>query len=1158
MRRLIVDVSSVVKRCLYAGKDSENGKTVEFNGKSVFVNSHHYGYDNSINSLVSALNDLGMVPMDMIMVVEAGASKILRQQIYRGYKANREEHPPESNHEFGLARDSVVTAFRNLGATVVSQPGVEGDDVIAWLVQNLDGDKVIFSSDGDMARLIDSSVSLYRDGQVVTSNPYGPFHTKHITLMKALVGDGDEFKGAKGFGKKAWLDLLVNYGDHLDTLETLIVEKRLDVLKDDIKDFPPFAKVVEHADHVYESYACAQLHPEWVNKLRTPLQWKSGIVLPAEDYRLRRWGQQTRLVTADNYDQALAFLKSKVEQSPFVALDIETSTPEESDEWLERRGVDKVDVFGSNLAGLSLTFGRNCQYTLYFCVDHRDTNNVTVDQVREAVAAVPKRLYTVVHNASFELSVLHNAWGKDHPEFGDHGFLPNVLDTAILSSYVDENKSQGLKNLSSGYCDYTQTTYEEVTTKSGLVGTLPAGGKVVKAWSDSGEADDAIENYESRQYKMNELTGAEVLSYGADDTICTAALFNFFRTIMETEKTWDVMLEVEQYPAYVCALAFVQGTKFSLQHMLEMEAEDKAEYERQWHVVREALIEYGWEGTKTPVFTTLDAASIKQAVSIILPEVEFKTAVRTPSKLAKLIEDLDHEDAPLLAAQIEGENLDGINEWVARKYPGEPLFDVGSPKQMKEFLYTMMGLPVRIVNSPTETERRDKPLLSALIYAHKKVWAGTLDAMPTEEELEARGFTIPEEYKGRVEKMLIAKARTDDTAVDFALAMDRLNDPVLKAFQAMKKCATRQSMFYNSYKHLQHWKDGKIHGQAGQTRTVTRRFAPSDPNLAQLPKKGEGVKFRENFLPHHKDAVIVSIDFSGQELRQGAGQSMDSNMLACFVGDKLKDMHSMTASGAMEKKWGRKKLDELISEFGRDGDDEYDLFLRLRKLVGDEHKDAVAKLADDLRKVAKNVNFGAQYDAQAAKLAETIVIPVADAQTFLDAKYAMFPRFEAWKGEVKDEVKRLGYATTCMGARRHLRESLLSDNKWDVEKALRQGPNFKIQGSSAEQTKLAMARVWKSEVLFDYDVVFFAPIHDELVFSVHKDHAIPVIRAFHAAMTEPYGNLPVPFLGSISLGPNFGEQIEAGDTFDEERIRQILDEIFNKKVVTSEECATVA
>ena len=51
------------------------------------------------------------------------------------------------------------------------------------------------------------------------------------------------------------------------------------------------------------------------------------------------------------------------------------------DEWLERRGVDKVDVLGSGLTGLGMTFGSNCQTPLYFSVDHRDTNNVTVDQV---------------------------------------------------------------------------------------------------------------------------------------------------------------------------------------------------------------------------------------------------------------------------------------------------------------------------------------------------------------------------------------------------------------------------------------------------------------------------------------------------------------------------------------------------------------------------------------------------------------------------------------------------------------------------------------------------------------------------------------------------------------------------------------------------------
>jgi hypothetical protein len=631
------------------------------------------------------------------------------------------------------------------------------------------------------------------------------------------------------------------------------------------------------------------------------------------------------------------------------------------------------------------------------------------------------------------------------------------------------------------------------------------------------------------QYKMNELTAAHVLSYGADDTICTAALYRFFRTIMEMEHTWDVFLEVEQLPAYVGALAFTQGTKFSLERMLELEREDHETYAKAWAVVRQALIEHGWEGTVCPVFSELTPAGIKEIVKITLG-VELKTQMRTISKIAKLVAEMDHPDAEMLAGLIEGNDLGSINKLVSARFEGEPIFDVGSPKQMKEFLYGMLELPVRIVNNCTPKERTENRDLYAAVSRHKKIWAGSETEPPiTGEEM----------------KLLKLKAKTDDTAVDFALAMDRPGCPILHAFQKMKKCSTRQSLFYNTYKTILHWKDNKVHGQAGQSRTVTRRFAPSDPNLAQLPKKGEGVKFRECFLPHHKDAVMVSIDFSGQELRQGAGQSKDESMLACYVGDNLKDMHSMTAAGAMEKKWGMTVLSEMIQRFGKEGDSDYDLFLRLRKCKEDE---AVAKMADDLRKNAKNVNFGAQYDAMAPKLAETLIIPVADAQAFLEAKFAMFPRFEEWKEEVKAEAGRLGYVTTCLGARRHLREAILSDNKWDMEKAMRQGPNFKIQGSSAEQTKLAMARVWRSGVLWKYDVVFFATIHDELVFSVHRDHALEVIKIFHDAMVEPYGNLPVPFLGSISLGPNFGKQYEAGDWYIEENIKEILAKLFVQEV----------
>lgn len=1154
MKRLIVDFSNLLWTSLLVGKDGENGRKIQHNGKEIYINSAQWGVDCAINNLVTCLETLSLVPSDVIFVVETGNSKSRRQAMYKPYKQDREERHPLLKENFQKAKDEILALFGGLGATWVTQPHTEGDDVIAYLAEHLGGEKIIYSTDGDLAQLLVlPDVMLWKSGTLVASNPYGDFDPTYIRVMKALVGDGNEYPGCPKFGPKKWEALLERYGSALPVLDSWMEMRNLDELKDDVADFPPFQLVLNNLDLVYTSYQLAKLRPDWVNLLRVPLQWHPGMVRPATDYRLKKWGQQVRLITAETYDQALAFFQKQLRGTPFFSLDIETSTPEESDEWLAARDAEKkVDVLGSKLTGLGLTFGPNSQYTYYLSVDHRDTHNCTSEQVRQLVAKIPSDKFVVVHNAAFELPILAMEWADQQRDNGWHGFIPNVIDNAICSSYVDENQSQGLKANSKLYLGYEQENYEHVTTMTGERGTLPEGGKIIKTdhepiLDEDGvqitypvvEEDEdgntveverpAVRLIDTVQYKMRELTAEHVLSYGADDTICTAALYRFFRTIMEMEHTWDVFLEVEQLPAYVGALAFTQGTKFSLERMLELEREDHETYAKAWAVVREALIEHGWEGTVCPVFSELTPAGIKEIAKITLG-LELKTQMRTVSKIAKLVAEMDHPDAKMLAGLIEAGDVYSINKLVAARFEGEPIFDVGSPKQMKVFLYDMLGLPVRIVNNCTPKERTENRELYAAVSRHKKIWAGSETEPPiTDEEM----------------KLLKLKAKTDDTAVDFALAMDRPGCPILHAFQKMKKCSTRQSLFYNTYKTIRHWKDNKVHGQAGQSRTVTRRFAPSDPNLAQLPKKGEGVKFRECFVPHHKDAVMVSIDFSGQELRQGAGQSTDSNMLACFVGDNLKDMHSMTAAGAMEKKWGKTVLAEMIERFGKPGDAEYDLFLRLRKCKEDE---VVAKMADDLRKNAKNVNFGAQYDAQAPKLAETLVIPVADAQAFLEAKFAMFPRFEEWKEEVKAETSRLGYVTTCTGARRHLREALLSDNKWDIEKALRQGPNFKIQGSSAEQTKLAMARVWRSGVLWKYDVVFFAPIHDELVFSVHRDHALEVIKIFHDAMVEPYGDLPVPFLGSISLGPNFGKQFEAGDWYIEENIKEILVKIFSSEV----------
>ena len=1110
MKRLIVDLSSLMWTCLSAGYDDELGQKIEHNGKLVQVNGWQYGYENAINSLLSAWEKNGIQPKDSIFVYETGNSKGLRKRWLPTYKGDRDAGRPEQAYtQFNLLREKLFNVLTSIGGTLVTRPNLEGDDVIAYLAQKLNGKRIIMTGDRDLGVLLSEDVHLWRQNELVTENPYGPWPHQWMPVYKALVGDtSDKIPGAKGFGEKAWLDLICIFGaDGIELMEQLIINKQLDKLAEDVGDLKVLQKVIDNADNVYASYAAGKLYPEMCENMRVPLQWTPGYVKPRaqiEDERLTKFGGVVRLVHADNYDEAVKWALPFLKSSDSVALDIETSVPDEAIEWLQAvKKTDKeeklgVDVLGSKLNGLSLTFGPNNQYTLYFTCGHAhddEAPNLTSEQIRQVVAQIPSDRPIVIQNVSFELPILYMEWGHLQEDNGWHGFLPNCHDTKILANYVNENISSGLKESSKHYFNYDQVTYQEVT----------------------------------QGRRMDQMTPQEVLSYGADDTIMTAALYQHYKTICELEGSWDAYLKVEVKPAYLTALAFVQGTAISLERMFELEREDLEEAARHQKVVDQFLIEKGWAGTVCPVFTAEDLqvpAKIKEIYQGIIGE-ELTTKVRTPEKIFKLIAAEGEEDHMLLAKYLEDGNLAQINDWVASKFDGSPELNLGSPKQMTKLLYEVLGLEVKIINKLTDNERANKPDLAKACYKFGMI-----------ERLSPKAEPLTDEEK----KLLIQKASTDDTAMQFAL-LDDLEPETrefLTSLMALKKIQTRCNLFYNKYRHIRHWKTNRVHASLNQCATVTRRYSSSGPNLQQLPKKGEGVKFRQIFVPHKRDAVICSIDFSGQELRLGADQSKDEAMLACYIGDNKRDMHSITASGAMEFKWGKDKIRELEERFGIRLDEDqgaYRLFMAVRALP---EGDPDHKLADDLRKLAKNVNFGAQYDSQAPTLAKTIIMPVQDAQAFLEAKHAMFPRFEQWKDEVKSELHRQGYVTTLLGARRHLADQILSDNKWEVSKAERQGPNMKIQGSAAEQTKLCMAALWDSGALFKYDARFIAPIHDELVTSVSVEDALEFIKIKHQCMTIKYMD-EVPEVGSISVGPNFGVQYECGEEYDAEAIQKALD-----------------
>lgn len=1175
MKRLIVDMSSLLWTALLAGKDVEDAIEVEFNGKKVRVNSATHGYENAMNSMIAAMNQIEVTPSQVILVIEGKNSKGLRQAILKNYKETRETRPPEAYEAFNAAKAMVAEAMLAVGSSTVTQDGVEADDVIAYLAENLEGERYILSRDGDLLVLVNDEVHVIRNGEIDV-NTYGPFPTRFIRLRKALVGKADEVPGAYKFGEKSFLDLYAIFGDEgCDELEKLIVNKQIGRLAEDVAELKSLQRIIDSEELVYTSYAAAKLYPERVNTLRRPLVWQAGMVkplTPQTDERLKGWAGRVRLVHAENYEQAMVWAAPLIKSSPVVSLDIETSTPPESDEWLAaKNGVDVadggkdlgVDVFGSFLVTLQITFGNNGQYTLVFPHKHVETDrvkNLTLEQVRKACELIPQGINTVIQNVSFEFSVLYQEWGQEWADNGWHGFIPNGIDTKIMSTYVNENHKTGLKENSERYLEYKQRTFDETTVISGKLEELPKGGRTIRTWSDT-EGD-----YAEVRYKMDELTAEHVMAYAADDTICTLALYNHFRTIMELEHTWNVFMEVEQLPAYLTALAFVQGVPISLQRMKELELEDSKTFDDAWAVVRQFLLDKGWEGTTCPTWVS-DAefnaaypskdeqaflktsksdgkrgtvplrsvncpAHIKEAI-YLWSGVELETSARKPEVLAGAIAEQVPNSAAMAKA-VRDQDARALTMIVKSNFDGEPKLDLDSPKKMQHLLYNVIGIPPRIVNKATATEREKQPELAAALAKWNKVFQGSSSAEVTEAELE----------------IIKKKAKTDAFAIKWALKFDASPEQaaILNALQAMATVSTRRSLYYGPYQYVRHWKDGLVHASANQSAAVTGRYSFSGPNWQQLPKKGDGVKFREIVLPHVKDGLVASIDFKGQELRLMAGQSGDANMMACYVGDELKDPHCITAAGAMEKKWDIEKRKGYERTYGcdldtSDVDFSYDLFLRLYE----SSDEVVAKDADDLRKDAKGVNFATQFDAMAPKLSVMLTIPVADAQAFLDAKHAMFPRTETWKDEVRKDLLECGYTTTMMGARRHLAHAVLGGDKWEAERAGRQGPNFKIQGSAGEMTKLAMARVWRSGVMCQEGVRFYFPVHDELVWSAAPEKMFSTMQTVHRCMTQPYSTLPVPILGSISVGKSFGQQVEANNEhFEEVKVLEAISKALGK------------
>ena len=274
---------------------------------------------------------------------------------------------------------------------------------------------------------------------------------------------------------------------------------------------------------------------------------------------------------------------------------------------------------------------------------------------------------------------------------------------------------------------------------------------------------------------------------------------------------------------------------------------------------------------------------------------------------------------------------------------------------------------------------------------------------------------------------------------------------------------------------------GHIHTSFNQTITATGRLSSSDPNLQNIPIRGEdGKEIRKAFIPE-PGCLFFSADYSQIELRVMAHLSQDENMIRVF--SEGKDLHAATAANIYKK--------------------------------------PIEEVTRDERTKSKRANFGIIYGITVFGLAERLDIPREEAKMLIDGYFATFPQVHDYMEKSKEIARQKGYVTTLFGRRRYLPD-INSHNATVRGFAERNAINAPIQGTAADIIKVAMIRIFQRFKAENIKSKMILQVHDELNFSVLPEEKEKVEKIVLEEMQNAI-SLAVPLVADSGFGSNWLE-----------------------------------
>lgn len=273
---------------------------------------------------------------------------------------------------------------------------------------------------------------------------------------------------------------------------------------------------------------------------------------------------------------------------------------------------------------------------------------------------------------------------------------------------------------------------------------------------------------------------------------------------------------------------------------------------------------------------------------------------------------------------------------------------------------------------------------------------------------------------------------------------------------------------------------GRIHTTLNQIAASTGRLSSNDPNLQNIPiRTARGKEIRKAFVPRDKNHLILSADYSQIELRIMAGICGDEGLTKAFKNGE--DIHRSTAA--------------------------------LVFMV--DPKD----VTDDMRRKAKEVNFGILYGIGPFGLSTRLGITQKHAKEIIETYFNTFKRVKNFMDDSVVKAKEKGYAETLLGRRRYLK-NITSSNRVVRQFEERVAINMPIQGTAADMIKLAMIKIHSELLKRKTKTKMVLQVHDELLFDAHKDEVeelTPLIKKW----METALPMEVPILVETGTGSNW-------------------------------------